>query len=49
MNYVMTSKNIGSGTGHKGEHILVHFVGCVTKCCVSFFREMQVLNSSARS
>ena len=45
----MTAKNTGSGGGHKGEHILVHFVGSLTKCCVSFFREMQVLTSSTRS
>ena len=33
----MTSKTIGSGIGHKGEHILVHFVGCLTECCFSCF------------
>ena len=38
-------KEIGSGIGEKGEHILVHFIGCLTKRYVSFvlFWAMQVL------
>ena len=33
----MTSKNIGSRTRHKGEHILLYLVACPTKCFFVFF------------